>query len=337
MSVRYKDYYKTLGVDRKASQEEIRKAYRKLARQFHPDVNPGKPEAEEKFKDVQEAYAVLSDAEKRAHYDQLGQDWTSGADFTPPPGWSGRFDFGEPLNERDIFDESGGFSDFFQFLFGGLRGSRPTASPQQPSTGKGDVEAEIELSLEDLHHGARPTLSIRTSGPCPRCGGRGTHQMRRCPQCGGSGQVSSRKRTMTVRIPPGLRPDSVLRITGKGEERGLGRPPGDLYLRIKVKPHARFRLTGDDLSVELPVAPWEAALGCKVNVPTLEGSVEMTIPPGTQSGTLLRLRGQGLRRRDGSRGDQLVRVRIEIPTALSPEEEELFRKLSKVSRFDPRG
>ena len=335
MSVKYKDYYETLGVSRATPQKEIRKAYRELARKYHPDVNPGNKAAEEKFKDIQEAYAVLSDAEKRKRYDQLGSGWEAGADFTPPPGWrSTRVEFGDRANVEDVFGESGPFSDFFQSVFGGL-GFETGRGGRTASRGT-DVEAEIEMSLEDVHRGATPTVSLQTTGPCPDCGGRGTRRMSACQNCRGTGQVISRRR-MTVNIPAGARDNSVLRLSGKGDRRSPDGPPGDLYLRIRIKPHPNLELVGtDDVQVEIPVTPWEAALGAPVTVPTIDGSVEMTIPRGTQSGSRLRLRGQGLRKRDGSRGDQFVKVRIALPGSLTPEEERLFQELARLSRFNPR-
>jgi DnaJ-class molecular chaperone len=321
-SVKYKDYYETLGVQRSSSQDEIRKAYRKLARKYHPDRNPGDKSAEEHFKDIQEAYAVLSDPEKRQQYDRLGSGWQQGA---------------------DIFGDFGGFSDFFQSLFGGRGRAASSQSAQsgsrvwrsQPARGA-DVESEIELSLEELHKGTRPTVVLRTTEVCPDCQGKGVRRMSRCSRCQGTGELTTRKR-LTVRIPPGMRDGSVLRLSGKGGRQRPDGPAGDLYLRIRMKPHPLFEVVGqDDLQIEVPITPWEGALGAKVPVTTLDGSVEVTLPPGTEGGARLRLRGQGMNRRDGSRGDLYVRVRIAVPAQLSPEEEELFRQLSVKSTFNPR-
>lgn len=337
MTVKYRDYYQTLGVERSATQKEIRKSYRNLARKYHPDVNPGDKTAEEKFKDIQEAYAVLSDPEKRKKYDQLGASWQQGADFTPPPGWTGtRVEFGDIGDLSDIFGGGGGFSDFFESIFGGMRGTRGRGQQRSPSMKGSDIEAEIELTLEEVHRGARPTLTIQIEKPCPACGGAGLSARTPCGQCGGRGRVVE-PRTITAKIAPGARPNSVVRLAGKGASGSGGAPPGDLFLRIKIKPHPRFEIVGtDDIQVELPVSPWEAALGTKVPVPTLEGSVEVTIPPGTQGGSRLRLRGQGLNKRTGQRGDQYVRIRIVLPTSLSREEERILKELAKVSKFDPR-
>ena len=336
MAVKYKDYYATLGVNRNASADEIKKAYRKLAKQYHPDRNPGDKQAEERFKEIQEAYAVLSDPERRAQYDALGSGWEPGADFRPPPGWNQtRVEFRDLDDLGDMFGGFG-FSDFFQTLFGGMTGSTRTGRAGRRTAPRGqDVEAEIELSLEDAHRGARPTISLHSVEPCPQCGG---HMLRTggCPRCGGRGQVESRRR-ITVNIPPGARDGAVLRLAGKGNRTTPDGPPGDLYLKIRVKPHPRFHVVGeDDLEVEVPVTPWEAALGAKIRVPTLDGDVEMKLPPGTQSGKRLRLRRQGLQRRDGGRGDLFARIRIVIPPHLTREEEELLRKLAQVSRFNPR-
>ncbi|GAB4246066.1 MAG: J domain-containing protein [Acidobacteriota bacterium] len=339
MTVKYKDYYAILGVDRNASADEIKKAYRKLAKQYHPDRNPGDKQAEERFKEIQEAYAVLSDPERRKQYDALGTGWQPGMDFTPPPGWQQtRVEFHDLEDFGDIFGGFG-FSDFFQTLFGGgprsgRTGARSRRAERTAPRGA-DVEAEIELTLEDAHRGARPTLSLRSLEPCPACAG-SLFRSSSCPRCGGTGQVENRRR-MTVNIPPGARDGAVLRLAGKGSRAVPDGPPGDLYLKIKVKPHPRFRIVNeDDLEVEVPVTPWEAALGARIRVPTLDGDVEMTLPAGTQSGTRLRLRGQGLRKRDGGRGDLFARIKIVIPPRPSAEEQELFRRLAEVSRFNPR-
>lgn len=344
-SVKFKDYYATLGVERSAGKDEIRKAYRKLARQHHPDRNPGDKNAEERFKDIQEAYAVLSDPEKRKQYDRLGSGWSQGADFTPPPGWGGtRVEFGNASDFQDIFGDIGGFSDFFQSLFGGrgrtgFEQQTPRSAPRSrraESARGSDVESEIDLTLEELHRGTRPTVALRTTEICAECQGKGVRRMSRCARCQGSGQVTTRKR-LTVNIPPGMRDGSVLRLSGKGGKLRPDGPAGDLYLRIRMKPHPLFEVVGqDDLQIEVPISPWEGALGAKVPVTTLDGSVEVTVPPGTEGGSRLRLRGQGLNKRDGSRGDLYVRVRIAFPRRLNPEERELFQQLADKSTFDPR-
>lgn len=292
MAVGYKDYYAALGVPRGATLDEIKAAYRKLARQYHPDVNPGDRKAEEKFKDISEAYEVLSDPEKRRRYDELGPDWQA----PPPPPGTGR--------GRTEYGEFGDFSDFFESLFGGER--RRGGEGFTFSARGADVEAETPVTLEEAHRGARRVVDLPT-GP------------------------------LEVNIPAGARDGSVIRVRGAGEP-GIGKgPPGDLYVRVRLQPHPRFTPAGgDDIEIELPVAPWEAALGASVRVPTLDGQVQMNIPPGSQGGQRLRLKGQGLTRRGGGRGDQYVRLRMVLPEKLTDRQRELLAQLAAESRFDPR-
>lgn len=332
MAVKFQHYYQILGVPRNAGEDEIRRAFRKLARQYHPDVNPNDKTAEEKFKQVNEAYEVLSDPEKRKRYDMLGENWKGGADFTPPPGWEGiRFEQGDL---GDIFGGVeggfGDFSDFFATLFGG-RGGRTAGSRARGR----DAEAEIELALEDAYRGTRKVINLTATETCPDCRGAGIKDRQRCPTCRGTGLIR-RPKSLQVNIPAGVRDGSVVRLAGQGDPGGDGMPPGDLYLRIRLKPHPLFTPKEDDLHMELPVAPWEAALGARVTVPTIEGPVDMTIPAGTQSGQQLRMRGQGLKRRDGGRGDQYVRLKIVNPPQISGAERDLFQKLAAESRFNPR-
>jgi len=331
MAVKFKDYYASLGVPRTATSDDIRKAHRKLARKHHPDLNPGDKEAEAKFKDIQEAYEVLSDPDKRKRYDQFGADWKAGADFRPHPRSNGSFEEGD-FGEAFSGDQAGGFSDFFESLFGGRRrGSRAGAGFRMRGR---DVEAEVPITLEEAQRASKRSLSLQIEEPCPECGGTGTKNERPCPACGGRGARPGHK-TLEVTIPAGVRDGSVLRLAGQGES-GAGRgSPGDLLIHVRLLPHSRFTVSGDDLILELPVAPWEAVLGARVSVDTLEGEVQLTIPPGSQSGQKLRLRGQGLRRRDGSSGDMYVRLKVVVPTQPSPKEKELFEQLAKVSSFKP--
>ncbi|HID30642.1 MAG TPA: J domain-containing protein [Desulfobacterales bacterium] len=317
MSVKYKDYYAILGVSRDASQDEIQRAYRKLARKYHPDMNKDTG-AEERFKEISEAYDVLSDPEKRKMYDALGSNWKAGQDFTPPPGFEGfQFNFGTSGGKGARFDGLGGFSDFFDAIFGGggfhARTSRSTHSTNPfesmfAQNGQ-DVEAEITISLEDAYHGAEKTLTIDTS--------------------------QGRKKRVNVRIPPGTTEGKIIRLGGLGEP-GMGGRPGDLRLKVRIAPHPVFKVSGPDISCVALITPWEAALGGKVRIPTLDGNVSLTIPPGTQSGKKLRLRGKGLIKKRGQRGDLLVETRIVVPKHLSRDERELFQKLSEISNFDPR-
>jgi curved DNA-binding protein len=339
MAVKFHDYYETLGVQRAATTDEIKKAYRKLARKYHPDVNPNDKSAEEKFKEISEAYEVLSDPEKRKRYDQLGANWKAGSDFTPPPGWTPwegvRIEYGDI---GDIFGAAGaggagGFSDFFETLFGARRGG-PRGVPFA-MRGR-DVEAEMEITLEDAHRGAMRAITIQATTPCPTCNGSGAVENKPCPTCRGAGVVR-RPRTLDVNIPAGVHNGSVIRLAGQGEP-GMGAAPvGDLLLRLRLKPHRLFSITSEgDVQIDLPVAPWETALGARVNVPTLDGSVEMSIPAGAQGGQRLRLRGQGLNRRGGGRGDEYVRLKIVIPPKPTEKEKELFEQLAAESRFNPR-
>jgi DnaJ-class molecular chaperone len=335
MAVKFRDYYEVLGVPRTGAEADIRKAYRRLARKLHPDVNPGDKSAEEKFKELNEAYEVLSDTEKRWRYDALGANWKDGAEFTPPPRWQSS----SGVNFRDFGDVFGGsadqngFSDFFESLFGRRGAGRAGATLR---TRGEDIEAEIALTLEDAHRGATRGLTIYATETCSTCGGFGTKDDKTCPTCGGSG-VIRRPKSLDVTIPVGVRNGSVIRLAGQGEPGTRGGSPGDLLLRVRLEPHPRFRIVGeDDLELDLPVAPWEAALGASVPVPTLEGIVELTIRPSTQAGQRLRLRGQGVNRRSGGRSDLYAKLRIVIPPKLTPNEKGLFEKLAAESHFDAR-
>lgn len=344
MATSTRDYYEILGVKRDATDDQIKTAYRKLARKFHPDLNPGDKSAEDRFKQLQMAYDVLSNPEDRKLYDQYGQDWRAvkaGAGAPPPPGWEGArqgargtgpqaggFDFSD--FDFGSFRSGGSGYDIFEELFGRAGGGKARAS------GRGrDVEAELELALEEAHKGGRRTLQMQAAEICPTCNGTGVKDNQACPTCGGAGQVL-RPRTIEVNIPAGVRDGSTVRLAGQGGTTGNGSQAGDLYLHIRLRPHSFFKVHGDDLEIELPVTPWEAVLGVKVQVPTIDGKVELTIPPKAKNGQRLRLRGQGLNKRKGGRGDEYVRLRIEVPKEVSEEEKRLFEELSRVSRFNPR-
>lgn len=307
MAVKYKDYYEILGVSRSATQDQIKSAFRKLARKYHPDVNPGDKAAEEKFKEINEAYEVLSDPQKRQLYDRLGTNWKAGADFTPPPGWENiRID----LSDLGFGSPSGsGFSDFFEVLFGDALGRSRRSGRGGPSAwtmpGR-DTELELPLTLEEAHRGGTRRVTLPNG------------------------------KSLEVKIPPGVREGSLIRLAGQGEP-GTGRGrAGDVYLRVKLQPHPVFQVSGDDVTVEAPIAPWEAVLGTTVRVPTLDGTADVTVPPRSQGGQRLRLRGQGLMRRGGGRGDQFVRLKIVVPTDPTPVERRLFEQLARESRFNPR-
>jgi curved DNA-binding protein len=314
--MKYQDYYATLGVPRDASAEDIKKAYRKLARKFHPDVSKEK-NAEEKFKEVQVAYDTLSDPEKRAAYDQLGQ-YRPGEDFRPPPGWERQFRF-----ERGNLDDFIDLSDLFAQFGGGSFAGRPGAR-RGPGRGAGafamrgqDFEVTAHLSLEDLYRGTELALELAAPEPAP--GG-----MRRVP------------RTVRVRVPKGATDGQRLRVPGKGGDGVGGGPPGDLYLNIALKPHPLFRAEGHDLYLDLPVAPWEAALGAEVEVPTLDGRVKVNIRPGSRAGQKLRLAGKGLPKPGDGHGDLYCVLQVAMPSVLTERERSLYEELARASRFDPR-
>ena len=323
----YKDYYKLLGVNRQASQEDISKAFKKLARQCHPDLNPNDCKAEGKFKDINEAYEVLRDPEKRKLYDQLGPNWQHGQNFQPPPGYENvRFHFGGAGGGGQQFD-MGGFSDFFQTIFGGAGGMGGFGGGPGFGSGGGfqrrasrgqDVEAGLELTLEEAYHGGSKaiTLQMESAGP--------------------DGRPTLAPRTLSVNIPAAIREGAKIRLAGQGGQGFGGGPAGDLYLKVMIRPHSRFKLEDVNVLTDLPLSAWEAALGATVRVPTLDGEVDMNIPAGISSGRKMRIRGKGLNGKTG-RGDQLVRVMIHTPKEITDEERALWKKLSETSRFDPRG
>lgn len=346
--MKFKDYYEILGVKRDVGEDQIRQAYRKLARKYHPDLNPGDKAAEEKFKEINEANEVLSDPEKRKRYDQLGANWRDGAEFTPPPGW-GRVnvDFGDL---RDMFGggATGGgagaasgsaFSDFFEMLFGGSRaaGNAESRRGRTRARSKGqDAEAEMEISLEDAHRGGRHRITLQAARACPTCKGAGTLNGTICATCRGTGQVVSPK-TIEVNIPPGARAGSVIRIPKQGQPGAGGAESGDLFVKLQLKPHPQFTVAGDDLTAEVPVTPSEAVLGATIEVPTIDGKAEMKVPAGSQGGQRLRLRGQGLNKRGSGRGDLYVRLKIVVPPQPSERERQLYQELASASQFKPRG
>jgi curved DNA-binding protein len=309
LAVKFKDYYQTLGVDKKATDKEIKAAYRKLAKKNHPDANKGNKESEEKFKEISEAYEVLKDPEKRRTYDRLGANYKAGAEFRPPPEYGGfTFDFG---NLGDLGRNSA-FSDFFEMLFGnvGSFGTAGGAMPGEPVQGRArnralDQEADVELTIEELAKGSTRTLQITAP--------------------------NARPKTLEVKIPAGVRPGSKVRISGEGAKvNGKG---GDLYLKVKVKPHAYFTLEGDNLISNLSLSPAQAVLGVDTTVNTLNGPVKIAVPAGSQNGRMLRLRGRGLPKLKGeTAGDQLVKLQIVVPVHPSDKEKKLYEELAKIEK-----
>jgi curved DNA-binding protein len=314
--MRYKDYYQVMGVPRTASQDEIKRAYRKLARKYHPDVSKEK-DAEERFKELQEAHEVLRDPQKRAAYDQLGQDWRAGQDFRPPPDWGKGFEF-----SRGDAGESGGFSDFFSELFGAGSPFGGATRPGRAGPGRRayaaagqDHVARVEIDLEDAYRGGTRTIELRS------------------PEMTADGHVTVKPRTLRVSIPAGVTEGQQIRLAGQGSPGVGGGPAGDLLLEVNFRPNALFRADGRDVVLTLPVAPWEAALGETVAVPTLGGPVEMKLPAGARSGQRLRLRGRGL---PGSPpGDQIVQLEIVLPPD-SPQARQFFEQMKRELPFDAR-
>jgi curved DNA-binding protein len=316
--MRYRDYYEVMGVARGASQDEIKRSYRKLARKFHPDVSKEK-NAEDKFKELQEAYEVLKDPEKRAAYDQLGADWRQGQEFRPPPDWGKGFEFSRGAGAGGGAD----FSDFFSQLFGagtpfgrgrGPAGVHPGGSRGSRRAGEDHV-ARIDIDLSDAYRGATRNIEVRS------------------PQMSGDGHVQLQPRTLKVTIPAGITQGQQIRLVGQGSPSLDGAHAGDLYIEVNIRPHPAFQLDGRNVTVELPVAPWEAALGEAVAVPTLGGPVEMKLPVGARAGQKLRLKGRGLPGQPA--GDQFAVLKIVLPPD-SPRLRELFEQMKREIPFDAR-
>jgi len=316
----YKDYYKLLGVAKGASQEEVGKAFKKLARKYHPDLNPNNPEAESKFKEINEAYEVLKDPEKRKLYDSLGPNWKDGQHFQPPPGF-------ENFQFRSGGFGAEGFSDFFETIFGGggfagagnFGGGRfggESFGRTMRSRGH-DAEVRLTLSMEEAYRGGRKALTLQ-------------EQVQ-----GADGMPRLQSKTLEVNIPAGVKDGAKIRLAGQGSPGRGGGPSGDLLLQVAIEEHPLFRLEGVHEVHDLRMAPWEAALGCTVRVPTLDGPVDMTIPAGVSSGQKLRLAGKGLGK-GASQGDQFVRIVIRTPRNLTDRERELWQELSAISSFQAR-
>jgi molecular chaperone DnaJ len=370
-----KDYYAVLGLQKGATEKEITRAYRKLAKQHHPDANPGNREAEERFKDVSSAYDVLSDAAKRKEYDEVRAMVASGANpftGTGPGGFGGPGGGGIRYETGDMGD-IGGLGDLLGNIFGRGRrsqGRQPGAGPRRG----GDLEAEVHLSFDDAVRGATIAVQLTGAAPChtcggtgaapgtvprtcPQCNGTGTLAVDQgpfsfsqiCPRCGGSGRVvekpcptcggggaETRTREVKVRIPVGVADGQRVRVKGKGTPGSNGGPPGDLYVTVHVAPHPLFGRRGDDLLLRVPVTFAEAALGAEVKVPTLDGAVTVRIPPGTASGKTLRVRGRGMPKAGGGAGDLLVTVDVVVPRTLSDEQRQAVEALAATESANPR-
>ncbi len=311
----FKDYYKIMGVERTASQDEIKRAYRKLARKYHPDVSK-ESDAEAQFKAVGEAYEVLKDPEKRTAYDQLGENWQSGQDFRPPPNWDQGFEFhGGGFTEADASQ----FSDFFESLFGaghaGQAGRAQTRQSQFSQRGE-DSHARIVIELEDVFQGATRTITLHHT------------------EVGADGRPKVIDRKLNVKIPQGIHQGQHIRLAGQGSA-GYGQgKAGDLYLEVELKPHAIYRAEGQDVYLDLPVAPWEAALGAKIVAPTPSGKVELKIPPNSKSGRKMRLKGKGIPSKTA--GDFYVILQVVLPPAETDKAKALYREMEQKLAFNPR-
>lgn len=312
----YKDYYKILGVERNASQDDIKRAYRKMARTFHPDVNK-EAGAEAKFKDAGEAYEVLKDPEKRAAYDQLGANWQQGQDFRPPPNWDAGFEYsGGGYTEADPAQ----FSDFFEGLFGRTRsggGAGRSGFTRREFHAQGeDHHAKIVIPLQDTYTGAKRDITLRV------------------PELDDAGHVAVKDRTLSVTIPKGIREGQHIRLAGQGSP-GIGKgQPGDLYLEVAFAPDPIFRVEGKDVTFDLPITPWEAALGASIKAPTPDGAVMLKVPPNSTKGRTMRLKGKGIP--GNPPGDLNAVLKIELPPADTDKAKELYKEMERELPFNPR-
>jgi molecular chaperone DnaJ len=362
-----KDFYGILGVDENASAEDIKKAYRKLAQKNHPDANPDDPQAEERFKEISEAYSVLSDTEQRRQYDQVRRLGAGGAGFGGfGPGGFGQGTYQQQVRIEDLQDLLGGFGlgDVFGFGGGQRRG------PQRGA----DIQTDLSISFEDAAHGVTTSIKVKGPAPCTRCAGTGAEPgtsittcptcsgrgvvaqnqgffsfSQPCPQCGGSGRViespctqcrgtgsENRTRNLKLRVPAGVKDGSVLRLRGKAAPGPGGGPAGDVLVRIRVAPSKVFGRRGNDLTLTVPITYPEATLGSRIEVPTLNGKVKLKIPPGTPSGKTFRVRGKGISPETGRTGDLLVTVQVAVPTRVSKEERKLLEDLAALETENPR-
>ena len=327
-----KDYYQVLGVSRTATEKEIKQAYRKLARKWHPDVNPGDKSAEQRFKEMNRAYEVLSDAGKRKKYDQYGERWERADEFAKAGAQGAGWDFpgrggGTVFEFEGTPGESG---DIFENLFSGFQMGGRGRTSRRPRRGQ-DVEQPVEVTLEEAFQGTARLLQTQAEDTCPNCAGLGSIQNKPCPMCRGSGKVLRPKR-LEVKIPSGVNDGSKVRVAGEGGPGMGGGPRGDLYLVVKVLPHNVFERTDGDLQVEVTVPLVVAMLGGEVDVPTLKGKkIVLKIPAETQNGRVFRLVGQGMPHLGGgSKGDLFTKVKVALPTGLNPQEKELFQELRKL-------
>jgi curved DNA-binding protein len=307
--MQYKDYYQIMGLSRDANQDDIKRAYRKLARKYHPDVSQEK-DAEAKFKELGEAYEVLKDPEKRAAYDQLGSNWQAGQEFRPPPNWNEGYEFSGDFSNFN----SGAFSEFFEQLFGQPTGFK--ASRQHHHTQGQDSHARIHIDLEDSFTGATRTITLST------------------PDIDEKGHIDVKQRALTIKIPKGIKPGQHIRLSGQGGAVLGGTKPGDLYLEIAFNEHPIYKVDGKDVYLDVPIAPWEAALGARIKVPTPLGTVDLKIPPNSKPGAKLRLAGRGIPNKEP--GDFYVVLQIALPSATTDKAKAAYEALHNQFDFNPR-
>ena len=303
--MQYKDYYQTLGIDRDATEDQVKQAYRRLARKYHPDVSK-ETNAEEQFKAVGEAYAVLKDPEKRAAYDQLGSQWQAGQEFRPPPDWNAGFEFSG--------DDASVFSDFFESLFG--RAAPDHGASTRFSARGRDHHAKVLIDIEDAYTGATRQISLHA------------------PYIDDSGHIRTNERTLNVKIPKGVKQGQNIRLAGQGDP-GLGRgDAGDLYLEVEFRPHPLYRVKGEDVYIDVPVAPWELALGAQIRVPTPAGQVAVNVPPSSRPESKLRLAGRGIPSQN--KGDLFAVLQVVLPPAETDKERKVYQDMKRELDFDPR-
>lgn len=338
MATAPRDFYQVLGLPRTASADDVKKAYRRLARQYHPDLHSGskKTEMEKKFKELNEANEVLSDPDKRKKYDQYGAQWEQAEAYEKARQQAGAQGFrweqtGPGGGGADFNSEA--FSDIFENLFRG--GGRATGGARGFSVPGEDLEAEVELTLREVLTGVTKRVSLREPVPCPTCQGSGTLRGRTCPTCYGSGSTTELK-TIEVKIPAGVQEGTRVRVGGKGQPGSNGGKRGDLYLYVRIKPDSIFRREGSDIHVTLPVYPWEAVLGAEVMAPTLTEPVKVKVPAGSKAEGKLRLKDKGLPSAGGGHGDLFLHLQIVVPPTVTEEERALYQRLAKGTHPDPR-
>ena len=350
MAIEYKDYYQTLGLTRAASDDEIRSAFRRLARAFHPDKTGNDATAEDQFKEINEAYEVLGDPVRRQRYDEFVGAWSSGE--WGPGGWENFVRhgtaspdfaraFGRGGSREHYSFDGAGFSDFFQQLFGNRRAAEPrkterTQRKEDPADLRGDdLESDIWVTLQEVTTGAIRPITMNRAVKCPTCLGMGQYNAHPCEKCDGKGSLLHSD-TYKVKIPRGVREGAFLRVAGRGEQGLAEGPSGDLFLKVHYAAHLDFRIEHGALVHDLQLAPWEAVLGATVSVPTLDGKATVKVPAGTRNGCKLRLKGRGIPGAEGTSGDLILAVRVQVPAGARSRERELWQELANECQFMPR-